>query len=238
MFSALKWLVGLAAILVCWDAFIEKSYTYNYRLTVSVRDHGVLRTASNVVSVKEAATLDHNAWRPHFCGEATAVPLSNGQSVLALLEGLPYPAVSGQYPWRATPTWMVLNRLGLPTQWSYEDDSGIRALHDRRDTITLLSHEMPEFVTFANSADPTTIMRVDPEHPEVTLGPGVRFERVTLQITDENVTTGGVRKILPWLSTWREYLDGSDSGYAVHGYQSWKFTSCGWFARLQIINRY
>jgi hypothetical protein len=90
---------------------------------------------------------------------------------------------------------------------------------------------MPEFVAFKDVADPTTIERVDPEHSELTLGEGVQFESVTLQATDERVTRGRVRSVLPWLSWWREYLDGSSLGDQVHGYQSIQFTNCGFPTR-------
>jgi len=208
-----------------------KSYIYKYKITVSIRDHGDLKTASNVVLVKEVSGIDHNPARPVLCGEAVPVPLRNGMVVFALLNGLPYPSVSGQYPWRSSPTWVLLNRLRLPTQWSYEDDTGLLELPKTRESIKLLSYEMPEFVTFDDLAYPTTIKRIDPEHPESSLGEGVRFESVTLQATDERITRGRVKSLLPWLSWWREYLDESPQGDQVRGYKSLQFTNCDFPSR-------
>jgi hypothetical protein len=74
--------------------------------------------------------------------------------------------------------------------------------------------------------NPTTIRRVDPEHPEWTLGEGVRIEKVTLQVTDEDVTRGGVDPVLPWLNTWTEFIDGSKWGEPVHSYRSRDFKNC------------
>jgi hypothetical protein len=55
-------------------------------------------------------------------------------------------------------------------------------------------------VTFVDINDPTTVQRVDPDNLAATFGPGVSLKRITLEITDEKVMAGGIRKIVPWVS--------------------------------------
>jgi hypothetical protein len=206
------------------------SYAYKYRLTVSVRDHGELRSASNVVSVVETRNRLGGGAPSLVCGEALVLPLKNGKVVFALLNGVYRDAVMGQWQWRGSPTGIMLHRLGLETEYSWKDDSGIRRLPQTRTQIDYLkAYEMPEFVTFRNISDPTTIEQVDPEHPERTLGEGVQFENVALEASGDRITKGVVRSALPWmpwLSVRYKYLDGSPSGEAVGRYKIAQFETC------------
>ena len=206
-----------------------KSYTYKYRLTVSIRDHGELKSVSNVVSVQESPTLTHGISPPKLCGEAALLRLRNGKSVFALLKGAPHEMVADRYQWLTSPTIVLLKRLGLETQWSWKDDSGIRRLREIRTTISLQPYEMPDFVTFRDIHDPTTIERVDPENTEETLGNGVKIEKVTLQVTNEEVSRGHVGATLPWLDSGKDYLDGSKWGDKVQGFLTSHFVNCDKF---------
>jgi len=67
---------------------------------------------------------------------------------------------------------------------------------------------LPDLATFADVADPTSVLKVDPHNLEATLGPGVRWRRITLEMTDEPVTTG-IEKRLPWLAHQEGPLGGS-----------------------------
>ena len=66
----------------------------------------------------------------------------------------------------------------------------------------------PMLVTFGNLNDPKSVIRVDPAHLDNTFGPGVQLKRITVQITDQPVTTGIDRR-LPWLGNYNDkMLDG------------------------------
>lgn len=66
---------------------------------------------------------------------------------------------------------------------------------------------LPDLVTFADVGDPKTVIKVDPNKLDATLGSGVRWLRTTLELTDEPVTTG-IRRRLPWLENLRGSLGG------------------------------
>lgn len=56
----------------------------------------------------------------------------------------------------------------------------------------------PYLVTFKDIADPTSVVRVDPDDLAASFGAGYRLKAITVQVTDEPVTVGIVKK-LGWL---------------------------------------
>lgn len=67
----------------------------------------------------------------------------------------------------------------------------------------LLQKDLPLMVAFEDEADPSTVKRIFPDHPESVLGKEVKFLGASLTITDEQVTKG-IRKRLTWLSDYPE----------------------------------
>ena len=66
-------------------------------------------------------------------------------------------------------------------------------------------------VTFGDLSDPTSVAEVDPDDLAATFGEGVRLKRITVQLTDDPVTTG-IEKRLAWLDNHRtQHLDGTST---------------------------
>ena len=63
---------------------------------------------------------------------------------------------------------------------------------------------LPLLVRFLDIHDPRTIKKVDPESLAVSFGSGVVLKRITLQVTDDPVTSGIANKI-PWLNHLERY---------------------------------
>ena len=64
-------------------------------------------------------------------------------------------------------------------------------------------------VTFGDLDDPTSVSRVDPDDLAASFGEEVTLRRITVQMTDDRVTTG-IEKRLPWLDQFRRrHFDGS-----------------------------
>ncbi|HBM06154.1 MAG TPA: hypothetical protein DD369_11230, partial [Erythrobacter sp.] len=61
----------------------------------------------------------------------------------------------------------------------------------------------PMLVTFGDLDDPASVERVDPDDLAATFGEGVRLKRITVQITDDPVTSG-IEQRLGWLGNIRE----------------------------------
>jgi len=58
----------------------------------------------------------------------------------------------------------------------------------------------PYFIRFRNINDPKTAEEVNPDDLAKSFGPGVKLRSLTIQVTDEPVTTG-IEKRLPWLKS-------------------------------------
>lgn len=65
----------------------------------------------------------------------------------------------------------------------------------KRGPRTIAANELPELVTFTDVNDPNTVTEVDPNNLEATLGPGVSWNEITLEVTDEPITKGDRRKV-------------------------------------------
>jgi TAT (twin-arginine translocation) pathway signal sequence len=62
----------------------------------------------------------------------------------------------------------------------------------------------PMLVTFDNINDPKSVKEVKPSDLAGAFGTGYALKSITLEITDEKVTEGVVRRLLPWLSKFPE----------------------------------
>ena len=61
--------------------------------------------------------------------------------------------------------------------------------------VTKTEPHYPMLVRFRDSKDPTTVELVDPAELAATFGPAVKLKRITVQITDEPVTVGIVKRL-------------------------------------------
>ncbi|HKX49483.1 MAG TPA: hypothetical protein VJQ48_03550 [Candidatus Binatia bacterium] len=202
-----------------------KSYSYRYKITVTAIDGGQTISSSNVVSVREQS-INNAQMVPKLCGEATVVKLRNGNYLFALLTGPALPLVPKRQQWGGSPTQVLLQRLGLPTEWNYDDDSGIRRLSGIRQIVRLDSDQMPEFVAFRNLRDPRTIESIDPHQSVTSLNGNAKIESVTIQPTNEEITKDRIKVALPWFNPSRDFIDGSRWGREAKGYQSQQFSRC------------
>ena len=72
-------------------------------------------------------------------------------------------------------------------------------LETMRGTREVPRDRWPLLVTFTDIDDPASVLKVDPDNLAASFGPGVALKRITLEITDENVTKGKVETVLGWL---------------------------------------
>ncbi|NMW31962.1 hypothetical protein HKD42_07810, partial [Altererythrobacter sp. RZ02] len=67
----------------------------------------------------------------------------------------------------------------------------------------------PMLVTFGDLSDPTSVAQVDPDDLAASFGTGTTLKRITVQMTDDPVTTG-IEQRLGWLpDTYSTMLDGN-----------------------------
>jgi hypothetical protein len=73
----------------------------------------------------------------------------------------------------------------------------------------LAATDLPDLVTFADIGDPKSVIEVDPNDLQATLGPDISWREITLEMTDEPITTG-IRTKLPWIPAYYDsMLDGA-----------------------------
>ena len=183
--------------------------TYRYRLTVEVNTPAGLRTGSSVIEVSTRRVrlgMDPGSngldWKTR--GEAVAVDMPDGRTLFALLRSENDIDWSSRVMFMLAPNYrgegatehrydaLVRDRYlkTLPRMWP-------RTGHlDRRSAYPML-------VTFGDVDDPTSVALVDPDELAASFGDGVTLRRITVQITDDPVSTG-IQKLLGWIGQTRE----------------------------------
>ncbi len=67
--------------------------------------------------------------------------------------------------------------------YNYQTDfDEIRRMKSNKGIYQVAPKDLPDLVTFADVADPNSVMVVDGEHPDATLEPGVAWQAITIQI--------------------------------------------------------
>lgn len=201
------WL-ALAAVFVA--ACDDGAPDHRYRLTVEVATPAGVRSGSSVIAVEQ--TLGRSAMNPagqavqrRIRGEAVAVDLPGGRTLFALLRSEENSDWAGYIM-----QWLAPDRPGDGFAEALDD---MLALEGRGPIAVPRTLEIlrgrppvsayPMLVTFDDPADPTSVQPVDPDDLAATFGPGVALRRVTVEMTDDAVTSG-IEKRLGWLSGYPE----------------------------------
>ena len=187
---------------------------YRYRLTVEVATPEGLKTGSSVIQVRQrmvrssSAPSDSGVSRS-VRGEAVAVDLPGGQTLFALLRSV------HSVDWAAN----LMQTLAPNTQEE--------TFEQELDNMLALKSEIvlprmfppvghlpertayPMFVTFGDIDNPASVERVDPDDLAATFGEGFEIKRITVQMNDDLVTTG-ILKRLRWYYRGHENLRTED----------------------------
>ena len=204
-----------AIILASWSALLltacgvtDDTPTYRYRMTVEVETPEGLKTGFSVIEVDtrfetnpESPSSSRVAHRVR--GEAAMVDLGERGMLFALLRS------EDKVDW-ASNIMFILAPRG-------RDDDGDAFLGRYANMLEMTEPielpatqaeinpslaEMkgrPMLVTFGDIDDPTSVARVDPDDLAATFGEGVSLKRITVQITDDPVTTG-IEERLGWFN--------------------------------------
>ncbi|MEQ1718116.1 MAG: hypothetical protein ABL907_19415 [Hyphomicrobium sp.] len=221
----MKIFAAIAAMLVVAAALAacSKTYIYRYKVVLEVETPEGIKSGYNVVELSEyTVKFPHAGVRGSTIGESLYLDLGSGRSPLVTL--LTRRKGSAIQPFAPD-----LNKLyGGKYEWFGDRNPGLEAMIRYRGARELSIADLPELVTFSDPKDPKTVAAVDPNNLEASFGPGVKWHRMTIEITDERVTTGLEDK-LPWLETiGANYLSGrrtSRGETLAHKLQIWDFSS-------------
>ena len=196
---------------------------YRYRMTIEVETPEGLKSYSSVreVTITEVSSINDSsrkALKYELKGEAVVLDLPNGQTVFALLsrpDNVDYAiGIAGA----------ALLSERRADELSYEPFlrrmvkvEGPRELPRTRLSAPPakgLTQLWPFFVRFRDINDPKSAEEVSPD----ALGGGAYVKRITIEVTDDDVTTG-IEKRLSWLPTQHgSYLNGPSSRTAPFGF--------------------
>lgn len=195
---------GGAVTLIVGCGLVKSYAPFRYRLTVEIDTPHGLRMGSSVIEVTagEVGTTLGGA-NAEARGEAVAVDIAPGQTLFVLLRS------DASYGWAAGIMSGVTPEPGDPSI-SRDDRFGahieaVRANHKLnivpRWFPPRLSADKPVsgypiMVRFRDLRDPRTVERVDPDNLAASFGSGVTLRRITVQLTDDPITTG-IEKRLP-----------------------------------------
>lgn len=196
------WL-ALAALLLPGCAFAEdKAPDYRYRLTVEVDTPEGVKTGSSVIEVEQTlvragGSPAKQAVERRVRGEAVAVDLPGGKTLFALLRSdnnvdwasyvfvyLAPPSPNEPFADQLDDVLEVTGKQVLPRMWP-----PVAFLKERS--------AYPMLVTFGDLTDPASVAEVDPDDLAATFGEGARLQRITVELTDDPVTSGIEERLPP-----------------------------------------
>ncbi len=178
-------LIGAGAILLpgCGSPLPD---AFRYRMTVEVDTPQGLIEGFAVREVRFSKMAnDGNYGRAR--GEAVVVDLPNGAVLFALLTG-----ASGNVDHASQTMWHIFRTTASKSIEVWPNFEG--------KDMPITSGRVPMLVTFDDLDDPTSVAEVDPDDLAASFGEGYALKRITVQITDEPVTTG-IEERLEWLDS-------------------------------------
>lgn len=183
------WLVAASLLLSgcgILDALADESF--RFRMTVEVQTPQGLKSGSSVYEITAGKRWqilpDARSREVTVRGEAVAVDVGPGKTLFTLL--------------RTHAHFESMVGLSMETldphftdRYDVVEVAGRLAARDGAEPpVPVDPKNYPMLVTFADLGDPTSVVRVDPDDLAATFDEGVSLKRITVQITDDPVTTG------------------------------------------------
>jgi len=184
---------------------------YRVRVEVEVETLQGLHVGSSILEVRQSlGSSAGSGFKGQIFrrvrGEAVAVDLPGEKTLFALVPTHGWlgrtmhrlaPNVEGE-PWEERFDNVLMlegkGEIELPKEWPTRNGEAIYAY--------------PMFVTFRDEGVPETVEQVDPTNLSQAFGAGVKLKRITLQLTDEPVSSEILDR-LPWLPQYYDrMLDG------------------------------
>jgi hypothetical protein len=203
--------------------------SYRYKLTLAVYTPEGLKRASSVVEVAfRDFSFPEQGTAHRLRGEALYLDLGPGATpLIALLTSQLHPRSEKDLKWTrdAGPDTRQMSRLYsiVPSKDFMDDVPRIAKVRGARH---ITPDMLPDLVTFSDVNNPSTVIEVDPNNLQAALGPNVTWSEITLESTDEPITTG-LRTKLPWIERYFQQnlrLNGS-----VIGTRTGLANILGWF---------
>ncbi len=186
----LGFVLVIAGLIISWK-LIFPTYTYRYRMTVTVEFEGKNYSGASVIEVRLKRQPKISSEVPRVAtevdGEAVFVDLGSGRNIFAALASGPL-GINVDYPGNVVP-------LHFNLSYSDEDLAKLPYLQGK---WTLPLEQMPTFVTFTDLKNRKTARVVAPQEFDQVFGRGVNLQAVVIEMTTDAVTRT-IKKTLHWL---------------------------------------
>lgn len=191
--------IGIVILLALAGCNVSKSYEWHRKLTITVDTPAGRVYGSSVVREYFAEIRgwlffpDTAGTNYGLFGDAAFVQVAPGKYLFALLP---------QYQTRSDPlsSFDVFFPGEVPSKVAPQ-------FATLRETRTISLDRYPTLVTFENIDNPDSVKLVDPSDLAASFGAGYKLKSLTLEITDEALTTGKMDKLLPILSKDQVFID-------------------------------
>jgi hypothetical protein len=193
--------VGALTLSGCGLLDTFKDGTYRFRMTVEVETPEGVKSGSSVYQVSVAERLqvtpESLVRKVTLTGESVAVDIAPGRTLFTLLKTISF---------NDSFFLMSLRSLQPNCRRTYgsPEECTIDAMVSRLSKagpgkpFIVKPDSYPMLVTFSDLDDPTSVERVDPDDLAASFGEGVTLKRITVQLTDDSVTTA-IEERLKWL---------------------------------------
>src|SRR6266568_2143923 len=175
--------------------------SYRYKLTLSLDTPDGVKTGFNVVEIDYwTVVIPARGEASRARGQGIFIGLGSGRRPLVVLLTHNRRAHESGYEaiWQGTsPTGIVAKKCLNVTSADKWSDVASR-FRICRGVYSLTTAELPDLVTFSDLNDPKSLMLVAPNNLIATLGPGISWRSMTIQIVDEPLTKG-IDEHLPWV---------------------------------------
>jgi hypothetical protein len=206
--SFLAALAGASVIVASGCGIARPSEELRYRLTVEVETPEGIKRGSSVIAVRGVKNPDWvnpegRGTRASFRGEAVAVDLPGGKTLFALLTTGSGLSDAAEYPYFAfadrlkdSEDWLESMRRLRAWKGEVAVITGTEQL--RADNQIKQVRVLPMLIMFRDIKVPNSVERIEPTNLAAKFGAGVSLKRVTVEVTDDEMTTG-LDSRLGWL---------------------------------------
>lgn len=197
----------LVAILCAALALVGCGYdaSYRYKLTLSLDTPDGVKTASTVVEIGYwKVSFPAHGWPNEVTGQALYLDLGPSRrplvALLSRIVRVDEAATRHFAPWAQDDPTGVFADACLGGSEGRDPVELARLINERcRRSLPITTADLPDLVTFADVNRPQSLLLVDPNNLEATLGPNVSWQSMTMEATDEPLTQG-IEKHLPWVN--------------------------------------
>jgi hypothetical protein len=194
--------LGALAVMSLCLAGCGKSESYRYKLTLAVDTKDGIKRGSSVGEVAHWEVFVPERGVAHkLRGEALYLDLGPGKRpLIALLSKLhPHGELAAWTRSGGPDSRFWLRLYGEAPSLDFLDD--VARIARLRGPRRIAPDDLPDLVTFADISDPKTVIEVDPNDLQATLGQGVTWNEITFESTREPITSG-IRAKLPWIEAY------------------------------------